>query len=70
MRKHRGDVAKELLAKFYPDGALRPKGLLTAIFVALGEAESRGFEDCLAIFEMRSSDNDNRPDPSPIGEES
>lgn len=62
--QHRGMVAKTIVNRFFPDGASRPDGLLTAIFRALGEAETRGFENCLAIFERREADNDNTRDAS------
>ena len=58
---HRGYVAKDIMQRFFPDSALRPEGLLTAIFVALGEAERRGFEDCMSIFEKPQGANENQP---------
>lgn len=52
------EIAKALIARHYPDGS-RPEGLLTDLYRALGEAEMRGFDDCMAVFERQYPANDN-----------
>lgn len=43
----------------------KPDGLLIDIFKALGEAEQRGFVDCMQIFEPRRAENDNASKAQP-----
>lgn len=58
--RDRFQSTKDIVAFHFPGGNC-PPGLMTDIFKALGEAEHRGFAECLSIFQRQSSaDNDNR----------
>lgn len=63
--RQRAALAKSIITTHYPDLSAAPKGLLITIFKALGEAELRGFDDCLSYFQQREAENDNRAAVSP-----
>jgi hypothetical protein len=43
---------REILHRFYPGGDW-PQGLLPELWKAIGRAELRGFDECLAYFDGR-----------------
>lgn len=60
-RRARLDIVKAMVAKYYPPGDY-PVGLLSDLYKALGEAEMRGFEECMSCFETGAQPgNDNSP---------
>jgi hypothetical protein len=56
--RQKAEITKAILKRHFPGGN-QPKGLLMDIYKALGEAELRGYADCLRFFEQSHPDNDN-----------
>lgn len=57
-RRDRLQMAKDISAKHFPGGNV-PAGLLTDMYKLIGEAELKGFNECLEFFSAQSSpDND------------
>lgn len=59
-RRDRLQMLKDMIAKHFPGGNA-PAGLLTDLYRAIGEAELKGFGECIEMFDSKSSpDNDDR----------
>lgn len=59
--RDRFELAKTIIAKHYPDRGAAPDGLLVSLIKAFGEAEQRGFGECLIFFERQyPADNDDK----------
>lgn len=59
-RRDRAQIVKDMIAKHFPGGNA-PRGLLGDLYLALGEAETKGFGECLEMFQRQASaDNDDR----------
>lgn len=52
--------AKDIAAKYWTAGE-RPEGLLTDLYRAIRDAETRGFADCMAIYNGHRPANDDTP---------
>lgn len=64
--RDRFELAKTIIAKHYPDQAAAPDGLLVSMIKALGEAELRGFDECMLFFKRQNPpDNDDGKITSP-----
>lgn len=61
--RQKAEIAKSLIKRHFPGGN-QPKGLLIDLYRALGEAEMRGYDDCLQFFEQHVPANDTHAVPS------
>lgn len=60
--RQRFELAKHIIATHYPDKRTAPAGLQMALIKAFGEAELRGYDECLRYFtEGTAAANDDRP---------
>jgi hypothetical protein len=59
-RPHRLQMVKDMVAKHFLGGNV-PKGLLIDLYQMIGQAELKGFDDCLDVFRQQASPaNDDR----------
>ena len=53
--RERFELARSVIAKHYPDQHAAPEGLMMTLIKAFGEAERRGYAECLTFFERTLS---------------